>query len=378
MSRQIFPREVVQYSVEQHFAEYSSRSRLIYLMLIGLFFLAFLILLFVKVDVTVNSPGIIRSIKEKSDIRLPLSGVVDSVFVQENMHVTTGQPLLSMRGQNDASFGGTFSEIKQEYDDLNALLNDTVTSLESELYQQQYSFYKQKLNESQLRYDLVRKNYNRYASLYRDRVISTAEFEKTDYEMKAMAAELNLIKQEQFSKWQSDYTRLKLQIQEMEAKKEMYAEENGMFVVKAPQNGTVHQLRGLHSGLYLSNNEVLGEISPDSGLIAEVYVSPKDIGLLKDGKSVNIQLSSFDYNQWGMISGRILSVSEDVFTENGTTFFKVRCTPDKNFLQLKNGQKGYIKKGMTLQARFLVTRRTLFQLLYDHTDDWLNPNSLNK
>jgi len=29
---------------------------------------------------------------------------------------------------------------------------------------------------------------------------------------------------------------------------------------------------------------------------------------------------------------------------------------------------------MTLQARFLVTERTLFQLLYDKADDWLNPN----
>jgi len=29
---------------------------------------------------------------------------------------------------------------------------------------------------------------------------------------------------------------------------------------------------------------------------------------------------------------------------------------------------------MTLRALFFVTRRTLFQLLYDKADDWLNPN----
>jgi hypothetical protein len=31
---------------------------------------------------------------------------------------------------------------------------------------------------------------------------------------------------------------------------------------------------------------------------------------------------------------------------------------------------------MTLQANFYVTRRTLFQLLYDKTSDWLNPGKL--
>jgi HlyD family secretion protein len=35
-----------------------------------------------------------------------------------------------------------------------------------------------------------------------------------------------------------------------------------------------------------------------------------------------------------------------------------------------------IKKGMTVQVRFLVTRRTLFQLLFDKADDWLNPNRI--
>jgi HlyD family secretion protein len=29
---------------------------------------------------------------------------------------------------------------------------------------------------------------------------------------------------------------------------------------------------------------------------------------------------------------------------------------------------------MTVLARFQVTRRTLFQLLFDKADDWLNPN----
>jgi HlyD family secretion protein len=53
--------------------------------------------------------------------------------------------------------------------------------------------------------------------------------------------------------------------------------------------------------------------------------------------------------------------------------FKVKCTFKSPTLMLKNGVKGQLKKGMSLQARFILTRRSLFQLLFDRTDDWINP-----
>jgi HlyD family secretion protein len=55
--------------------------------------------------------------------------------------------------------------------------------------------------------------------------------------------------------------------------------------------------------------------------------------------------------------------------------FKVRCVLDSNQLHLKIGFTGNIKKGMTVQARFVVTRRSLWQLLFDKIDDWVNPNA---
>lgn len=57
----------------------------------------------------------------------------------------------------------------------------------------------------------------------------------------------------------------------------------------------------------------------------------------------------------------------------GHPLFRVRCSLDQTYLELQNGFRGDIKKGMTFQARFIVSRRSLFQLLYDKVDDWLNP-----
>jgi hypothetical protein len=58
--------------------------------------------------------------------------------------------------------------------------------------------------------------------------------------------------------------------------------------------------------------------------------------------------------------------------------FKVRSSLDQSFLALKNGYRGELKKGLTVTARFRVTKRTLAQLLFDKTDNWLNPKIIKE
>lgn len=47
---------------------------------------------------------------------------------------------------------------------------------------------------------------------------------------------------------------------------------------------------------------------------------------------------------------------------------------DKDFLLHKRGLKGNLKKGMTVSAHFTIARRSLFDLLYQKMDDWINPS----
>jgi hypothetical protein len=75
-----------------------------------------------------------------------------------------------------------------------------------------------------------------------------------------------------------------------------------------------------------------------------------------------------------MLEGKILEISNDAYLlEDNRTVFMVKCNLNQNHLALKNGFKGYVKKGMTFQSNFIVTQRTIFQLLYDKVDSWLNP-----
>jgi HlyD family secretion protein len=65
--------------------------------------------------------------------------------------------------------------------------------------------------------------------------------------------------------------------------------------------------------------------------------------------------------------------------ENGTAaFFRVECLPEKTWMSLRNGIRADLKKGMNFNARIILTRRSLFNLLFDKVDKWMNPNRNDK
>ena len=384
--KHIFPQEVIENTAEFHFHTHSSYTQVIYKTVLVCLFFVLLVIFFIKVDVNVKSAGLFRPIEERNDIKPLVNGRVDSIFIQENSHVKAGQVLLtikreSLEGKNDL-IQLQQSDVDAQLNDLNKLIfaykkNDWSKRLELEsgVYGQQYSLFMQKIIEARSRLSLAKKNYERYLYLYRRQAVSAVEYDEIKLKLDNISNELSLIGEDQGNKWQTELNNLKIQNRQLLSQNEQYDEEKEFYTLKATVTGSIQQLKGIQSGSLVSANELLGEISPDSGLIAETYVLPKDIGLLKVGTKAKFQIDAYNYNQWGMVTGTVTSISNDIFMDKGPQpYFKVRCKLDVHQLTLKNGYVGKIKKGMSLQARFFVTSRTLFQLLYDKADDWLNPN----
>lgn len=107
--------------------------------------------------------------------------------------------------------------------------------------------------------------------------------------------------------------------------------------------------------------------------MVECYVAPADIGYIQTFQDVNFQLDAFNYQQWGLLHGKVTYILPDIVQINEQPFFRVRCLLDKHYLELPNGYRGNLKKGMTTTARFYLTRRSLWQLLFDKIDNWMNP-----
>jgi membrane fusion protein, peptide pheromone/bacteriocin exporter len=383
MQNQLFPPEIIENSTETYLPEVSVKSQVIYisvlLAVIGLFISTF----FIHVDVSVQSNGIIRTVAEKNEVRSLVAGVVATARVKENMAVKQGQVLYSLKTDVlDTKIrlnAYQQNEKRQFIQDLSTLVHIDSSSifnikgLVSPLYIQQYNQFKYTFQENNQHQKKVKKELDTDRHLFKEKVIAMREYDDKEFAYNRLVAESKSSIEKQITLWQSDLSRYQIELTELEALQRQLLEEKETYVIKAPANGTMQQLTGKYVGSNIQAGENLGIISPDSNLLVECYVNPQDIGLLRKNMQANFQINSFNYNQWGLANGKIVSIANDFSMQNQQPVFKIQCVLNKTFLQLKNGSVGKIKKGMNLRARFIITQRTLFQLMYDKVDDWVNP-----
>jgi HlyD family secretion protein len=150
---------------------------------------------------------------------------------------------------------------------------------------------------------------------------------------------------------------------------------NEYHLIRAPVSGTIQGLAGRYSGGQVQAGEPLCYVSPEENIIGECLVSSRDIGLLHAGQPACFQVAAFDYHYFGTLTGRIIHIDNDYTSINNQVFFRLKCSFDSTQLHLKNGFTGRLQKGLEFQAGFIIGRRSIWQLLFDRIDDWLNPNT---
>jgi len=260
--------------------------------------------------------------------------------------------------------------------DLDYLLNAKKVKLKKLVtlkYQKEFLQYEQTLKDLRTRYYKAKRDFTRQDKLYKKEVIAKVEHENSKYAYDLAINDLSNFKKQQKSQWQAQLTQLENSIKEFDSNLAQTTEENQNYIITASITGTIQNLIGLEKGSFLSAGKPIAEISPETDLIAECYVTPQDIGLIKKGNQVKFQVDAFNYNQWGMATGKIIDINKDVTIIENRPMFRVVCKLNEKGLHLKNGFEGNFKKGMTFNARFFIIKRTAYDLLYDKIDDWFVP-----
>ena len=217
--------------------------------------------------------------------------------------------------------------------------------------------------------------YSRQKKLYESQVISAVDFENDEAQLRRSESEIMVFRSRSINDWKTAMLTLEKEMRDLKLRESKLSKELPQYVLLSPVEGEIQNALSLVTGQFIQGNLKLSEISPKSELIATCWVSPKDIGLLRAEMSGSFRIDAFNANQWGFISGKIKDVSSDVYLINNQPMFKVDCELDQTSLTLKNGFEGTLKKGMTFQANFKITSRTLYELLFDKVDDWLNPKN---
>jgi multidrug resistance efflux pump len=377
----LLPSELINNSIDAYIAKHPTNSQKIYWVVLAAVVGALVSLPFISVDVSVQDVGIVRPATEKAEIKSPITEFVDSVFICEGSKVSEGDTILIFR-TNASDYKmhyhqGRLSDLQQHIHDLQYLSKGRKPDVfYSDTRRQEYLYFQKQKIESETNLDKATKEYERNKSLFEKKVISEEEFDQYYFEYTKANNQLASLDDNQISKWQTDLNTYINSYNEISSNLKLEEKEKDLYVVTSPVSGTLEHFRGIYKGSNIQVGTSLAVISPDSTLFVEVYMSPKNIGYVKKGMSVNIQIESFNYNEWGMIEGWVVDVSSDFFADNttGNAYYKVKCGMDKDYLIHKKGMKGNLKKGMTVSAHFMVARRSLFDLLYQKMDDWINPS----
>ena len=356
------------------------RTNIIYVLLILAVITAVILLPIIKVPISISAQGIVRPKMENAKILSLVSGrIIDNRIVGNNQQVKEGDTLLIVVSEDLENKLSLNKDLMADYSrqiaDLKLILGGDAKSVQGGQYQLEYLSMEQRMSEIQSQLTLARRELERNNKLYSQGVVSQAELDKTQYTYEQLENQFLTIRKQQMAQWSAKLVELQQKAQSLSSEKKSILIDGQNYIVRAPITGTVVNFKGYQKGGQLVQGQDILEISPEDQLIAECMVPAKSIGYVRNGQSVKFQMDTYNYNQWGFLSGTVHDIDYNLVTDQEQgVFFKVRCHMDQNFLSLPNGNKVFVGKGNTFNARFYLLDRTLWQLLFDRADDLFNPN----
>ncbi len=380
----IYPFSFMRETTINYIPKIRGSYQFIYLAILLIIIVTLTSLPFVFVDVSVKTQGISRPVNERTEVKSVISGIIDSILykegdkVQKSAVILRIKDLVTKRKKTVNEF--EINQRSQFIHDLalltsNPNVSSILTQLTSPLYRDQASRFVHQKTDQEASLRKANKELEMNTSLAKDKVISRKELFDTQINQEKVQSSYKAFTQEQLSTWQQELARYRMELSQYRQQIEQVNTDASYYDVKAPVSGIIQGINTRYPGGLLQASETLCNISPEETLIGECYVQTKDIGLLTIGQSTRFQFEAFDYNYFGVITGKIISIDNDFTAVDNKAIFKVRCSFDSSKLHLKNGFKGQLKKGLGFQANFVVARRSLWQLLFDKLDDWLNPNA---
>ncbi|MCD9616270.1 HlyD family secretion protein [Chryseobacterium gleum] len=355
-------------------------KNLTYLVTLLLVILVLVSLPIINVPISSSSKGVIRSITENTKLNSVVNGrIIETKLEKNNQFLKQGDTLLVITAEQLDTQKHLQNSQSEDYSaqlqDLNKLTKGQYNSLQIGQYQRELSAMQEKIAQVQAQLSLAQKELDRAVLLYKQGVIPKAEYDKYYYDHQGFSKQIANIKEQQVAQWQAQKREVERQLRSFSSEIQRINQEQKNYIITAPISGRLVNFSGVQKGNFLVQGQTVGETSPEQSLIIECFVSPKDIGFIQAGQKVKFQIDTYNYNQWGLLDGKVQEIDQNIKINEQTAeaYFRVLCGMDKNYLKLKNGYKGQIGKGMTLTARFHLIDRSLWQLLFDKADDWFNP-----
>lgn len=364
------------------------RTLSVYWLVLCITVLSIIALPFIELEISVKASGIVRPREERAELKAGATTVIEAINFKEGELVNKGEVVVRLRMENlGIKRSMNVIEIAQRDEfirDLTLLTQDvqcpvnSVRGVRSPLYKQQTSRFLFQLSELDAVLRKVTRELRTDSLLAAEKIIAPKEMFDKQVEFEKLVATIQLTRGQQIAAWQQELVRYKIERNQFQNANQQLEEDSNLYTIRSPVRGVLQSFNKYYPGSLVQAGELLGIVSPESMVVVECYINTADVGLLRVGQGASFRVDAFDYKYFGWLSGRIISIDNDYTLVGEKPGFKVRCLLERTSLQLKNGFSGNVKKGMTVQVRFLVTRRNLWQLMLDNVDDWANPIAMGK
>ena len=341
-------------------------------------------------------------------------GIVDDILVEEDDLVTPGQVLLRIRGESIKADLARINTrrvlLEQRHIRLTAFLHDKtppgLSSLDQSILSgmllarndeeqvlkeqitqknEQILLLKRELKTIKKNLTIAQKSFQTQKELYEERLVPQTNYLNALQEINARKGQLDAMViqirqaeqsvkefewrlQSQASKGKDDVQQqLSILDDELAENSELYdklAQQINRLEIRSPTHGLVKGLEIHTIGGIIPPGKPLMEIVPlNEELVAEVKVSPNDIGHIKTGDHVTVKVTTFDFSRYGSINGTVTALSATTFTgKQGEPYYKGMIKLEKNYVG-NDAEINTVLPGMIVNADIITGEKSLLAYL---------------
>lgn len=172
--------------------------------------------------------------------------------------------------------------------------------------------------------------------------------------------------QQQIQQLQVDVTQLKAKIADTENLLRTAKTKLQQSFLKAPVDGVVSSLNIRNKGEVVQPGQTVAEVAPQNApLVVSALLPNREAGFVKTGMPVQVKLDAYPYQDYGIISGKVTSVSPDAKPDQQAgPVYRVEVALDRNYVRA-NHQTIQFKAGQTASADITIRQRRIADILLD-------------
>ena len=337
------------------------------LSILGLSGLTLFWLTFAKTDQIIIANGELQPTSRIRSIKLPISGVVEEVYVKEGNLVEKDEKLLKIDD-------GLNIEIKKNLINKISLKEEELKLKKSEL-ENSILILKNEINEINSILLIEKDNLEKFSSVYEEGAISKIDYDAqkikvlnyfNDLNNKEILTEVKKSELSQEIKFiQDNLLNYKNQLEEIQ--------ENLKYsLIKSPIAGYVYEIKAKDKGFVIDSNQDILKIVPEENLEAVIFINSKDIGFVAAGQDVELSIDSYPSSDFGGVDGIIRFISANsrkIDNRDSNLFYEAKVKLNNQLLELNSGKNLSLKPGMSLTANIKLRRLSYLQLLFSIFSD---------